>query len=99
VANYLFRLWVHDAEDGRLPEVEVSGETRLQAAARALHHFVSIGRPIGYDSYMQCEPSDGEGLRVSDVLRWLNQGGNALFDPPADDLDPSTVSIHYTSLT
>jgi hypothetical protein len=79
VADYLIRLWTHDAEDGLVPEITVVADTRLEAAAMALQHFVSIGRPISLDSYLECEPQDGEGLRAAEVLRWLNASGGDLF--------------------
>jgi hypothetical protein len=71
VPRYLFRLWVHDAGDGLLPEITIRAEAKMPAAALALHHFVSLGRPISSDSYLESEPRDGMCLRVHDVLAWL----------------------------
>ena len=65
MAEFLFRLWVHEAEDGLVPEVVVAADTKMQAAATALEHFVSIGRPIYASSYLEC---DGGGFRVQQVL-------------------------------
>lgn len=79
MADFLIRLWTHDAADGLLPEVTVAADTRIEAAAMALQHFVTIGRPMSLDSYLECEPCDGEGLRAAEVLRWLNASGTDLF--------------------
>jgi hypothetical protein len=65
-------LWVHEAADGLLPEVTVTADGQLPAAALALRHFIASGRPVGIDSYLECEPRDGHALRVADVLRWLH---------------------------
>jgi hypothetical protein len=73
LANYLFRLWVHEAEDGLLPEVSITAESKMEAAALALRHFIDLGRPFRPHSYLQCEPHDGEGLRVADVLPHLSE--------------------------
>ena len=69
--SYLFRLWVHDAGDGLLPEITIRAEAKMPAAALALQHFVRLGRPISSDSYLESEPPDGMCLRVRDVLAWL----------------------------
>ena len=96
MASFLFRLWAHEAEDGLLPEVVVTADTRMQAAALALRHFVSRGRPIGLRSYLECEPAAGKGLRVIDVLTWLNQQGTDVFWLLDEELDPVATSINYT---
>jgi hypothetical protein len=79
VAEFLIRLWTHEAEDGLLPEVNVTADSRIEAAALALQHFVSIGRPMTLNSYLECEPRGDEALRAADVLRWLNATGGDLF--------------------
>ena len=74
--SFVFRLWAHDAEDGLVPEVAVRAETRMQAAVMALQHFISLSRPFTADSYLECEPHDGEYLRVRHVVEWLQTHGN-----------------------
>lgn len=99
MANFLVRLWVHDAEDGLLPEVAVTAETKFHAAALALRHFVSCARPLGLDSYLQCEPCDGEGLRVCDVLDWLNSRGVHFLCLLDEDRHPVFMSASLTDGT
>ncbi|HUE89753.1 MAG TPA: hypothetical protein VMO26_27060 [Vicinamibacterales bacterium] len=72
---FVFRLWVHDVEDGLVPEVAVRAETRMQAAAIALQHFISIARPFSADSYLECDPHEGEYLRVRHVIPLLRARG------------------------
>ena len=45
-------------------------ETPVQAAALALRRF-AVDRPLYSRSYLQCEPSAGQHLRVHDVVEWL----------------------------
>jgi hypothetical protein len=71
VPEFLFRLWVHYAEDSLVPEVVVRANTKMEAAAIALHHFLVMERPLDSYSYLQCEPDDGQYLRVGHVLDWL----------------------------
>jgi hypothetical protein len=97
VAEFLFRLWVHEAGDGLLPEVVVSAETRMDAAVAALNHFVSIGRPVGLDSYLECEPQAGPGLRVANVLQWLDDTGGDLFWREAARRGPAFLSARPAS--
>jgi hypothetical protein len=79
VPQYLVRLWVHDADDGLLPEITIRANRRLEAAALALQHFVWSNRPIRLHSYLECEPHDGTWLRVADVLNWLQSAEGCPF--------------------
>ena len=79
MSEYLVRLWVHEAEDGLLPNVTICADKQIHAAAVALHHFISLGAPIRPHSYLECEPGDGLCLRVCDVIDWLRSPeGHAL---------------------
>ena len=77
--EYSFRLWVHEAEDGLLPEVTIRASNRMQAAALALQHFLWIDRPMRLRSYLQCEPPDDSYLRIGDVLNWLRSAEGRAF--------------------
>jgi hypothetical protein len=71
MSQFVVRLWVHDAEDGLVPEIAVQADTQMQAAALALNHFIAINRSVAPDSYLQCEPCESRYLRVRDVTEWL----------------------------
>lgn len=71
MANYLFRLWVHEAEDGFLPETVVTAESKMPAAALALRNFAAMGRPLTLDAYLESHPRDDQRLRVRQVVEWL----------------------------
>jgi hypothetical protein len=72
VSEFVFRLWVHGAEDGLLPEIIVQADTQMQAAALALQHFIGMNRALDANSYLQCEPLGSQCLRVQHVLDWLH---------------------------
>lgn len=77
--EYLFRLWVSEAEDGLLPEITIRADNRMQAAALAVQHFLWIDRPMRLRSYLQCEPHDERDLRIGDVLNWLRSAEGRAF--------------------
>jgi hypothetical protein len=86
--EFVFRLWVHWAEDGLLPEITVQADTPMQAAALALGHFIAMNRPLDEKSYLHCEPAGNQCLRVQDVLDWLQTAegrsfskGRGIYDP------------------
>ena len=79
MSQFVVRLWVHDAEDGLLPEIAVQAETQMHAAALALHHFIAIDRSLAPDSYLECEPCDSQYLRVHDVMEWLKTSAGRRF--------------------
>jgi hypothetical protein len=71
MSEFVFRLWVHWAEDGVLPELTVHADTQIEGAALALDHFIAMNCALDRDAYLQCEPCGGECLRVRDVVDWL----------------------------
>lgn len=70
VKRFVIRLWVHEAEDGLVPEAVVEANTAIEAAALALRDFEAMGRPTSPNGYLQCEPNASTPLRVKDVLAW-----------------------------
>jgi hypothetical protein len=70
VKRYLIRLWVHECEDGLLPETIVEADTPLEAAAVALGQFEAMGRLVTPDGYLECEPRCETHLRVRHVMSW-----------------------------
>ena len=80
--SYVLRLWVHEAEDGLLSEVVIRANTRMEAAAEALHYFICLSRPVTLDAYLECDPNDGEYLRVRHVLEWMRNSANGRAQNP-----------------
>jgi hypothetical protein len=70
VRSYLIRLWVHEAEDGFLPEATVTAASAEEAAALALREFQAMGRCVTQEGYLECEPRGDKSLRVRDVIAW-----------------------------
>jgi hypothetical protein len=79
VRRFFIRLWVHEAEDGFVPEATVVAATALEAAALALRDFESMGRLLTPDGYLECEPRGDAPLRVKDVMAWRETEVGAAF--------------------
>ena len=77
VRRYLIRLWVHEAEDGFLPETTVMADSAVEAAALALRDFEAMGRFVTQESYLECEPRSDTPLRVKDVVAWRTTAAGA----------------------
>jgi len=75
--RYLIRLWVHEAEDGFLPEATVMAHSDLEAAALALREFEAMGRFVTQEGYLECEPRGDTPLRVKDVITWQTTAAGA----------------------